>query len=281
MRDIPVELRTESIRLGPTGAFLFLIELYISPTQTVYLTGNTAGVTFDGHDYKGFAFEYSVTYDDSTGNISAAQLSMSGINEELKELWRLNRGFADMSLRIRQVHSAYLADPDVHDSWYFKVMGSEKNETNIVCSLGGEDFFSAVILFDKVRRDTCGNKYQPINPPSPYACGYLSQTAFVANATNATPIVITQLESHGMRTGQVGVVASVGGNTAANGTWTVTVINAKSYSLNGSVGNGAYTSGGTITYTLPTCDHTLNGSNGCAAHQNSLRFRGVPGAQFL
>lgn len=36
----------------------------------------------------------------------------------------------------------------------------------------------------------------------------------------------------------------MGGNTAANGTWNVTVIDPNNFTLNGSAGNGAYTSGG-------------------------------------
>jgi len=68
-------------------------------------------------------------------------------------------------------------------------------------------------------------------------------TAITA-ASNASPIQITST-SHGYTTGNVAVIASVGGNTAANGVWAVTVIDANNFTLNGSTGNGAYTSGGT------------------------------------
>lgn len=67
----------------------------------------------------------------------------------------------------------------------------------------------------------------------------------VTNATNATPIVITTSAAHGYTTGNTVSVRSVGGNTAANGYWTVTVLTSTTFSLTGSVGNGAYTSGGT------------------------------------
>lgn len=72
------------------------------------------------------------------------------------------------------------------------------------------------------------------------ACG---PTVAITAATNATPIQITAT-SHGFRSGQKVVIAGVGGNTAANGTWTVTQIDSNTFTLNGSVGNGAYTSGG-------------------------------------
>src|SRR5574344_708818 len=70
-------------------------------------------------------------------------------------------------------------------------------------------------------------------------------TVNITAASNATPIVITAT-AHGFNTGDKVYITGVGGNTAANGTWVVTRLTADTFSLNGSVGNGAYTSGGTV-----------------------------------
>lgn len=67
----------------------------------------------------------------------------------------------------------------------------------------------------------------------------------ITGASNATPIVITSA-SHGLATGDMVTIASVGGNTAANGTWKITKVGDNTFSLDGSVGNAAYTSGGTV-----------------------------------
>jgi len=50
----------------------------------------------------------------------------------------------------------------------------------------------------------------------------------------------------------------VEGNTAANGDWEVTVLTADTFSLNGSTGNGAYTSGGTFSGQQGHSRATLN-----------------------
>lgn len=68
----------------------------------------------------------------------------------------------------------------------------------------------------------------------------------IIGASNASPIVITAT-AHGLTTGQTVVQTGVLGNSAANGTFTVTFIDADHYSLAGSTGNGTYTSGGTYT----------------------------------
>lgn len=66
----------------------------------------------------------------------------------------------------------------------------------------------------------------------------------ITGATEANPIVITSA-AHGLANAAIVAVTGVGGNTAANGVWTISVIDTNTFSLNGSVGNGAYTTGGT------------------------------------
>lgn len=84
-------------------------------------------------------------------------------------------------------------------------------------------------------------------PTTPITLTAVAIDATITGATNATPIVITVAGIHGLYNGQEGVVITgVGGNTAANGTWTITRLTAATFSLNTSVGNGAYTAGGAI-----------------------------------
>lgn len=67
----------------------------------------------------------------------------------------------------------------------------------------------------------------------------------VTGATNASPIVVTTA-THGLSTGNYVSITGVLGNTAANGTWVITVLSGTTFSLVGSAGNAAYTSGGIV-----------------------------------
>lgn len=80
-------------------------------------------------------------------------------------------------------------------------------------------------------------------------------TYTVSNATNATPIVITAV-AHSFLTGDKVYIIGVGGNTAANGVFTITKIGADTFSLDGSVGNGAFSSNGTAVI-YPSADKNL------------------------
>lgn len=68
----------------------------------------------------------------------------------------------------------------------------------------------------------------------------------ISNATNATPIVITTTAPHELIGGDFVTIAGVMGNTNANGTWSITVLTSTTFSLDTSVGNAAYTVGGTV-----------------------------------
>lgn len=73
------------------------------------------------------------------------------------------------------------------------------------------------------------------------------QAGTITAATNADPIVITSA-GHGLVTGNLVTIAGVLGNTNANGTWVVTVIDDNTFSIP-ATGNGSYTSGGTWNMT--------------------------------
>lgn len=74
----------------------------------------------------------------------------------------------------------------------------------------------------------------------------------IADASNQSPIKITTADAHGYTTGQLVQISNVGGNTAANGVFTVTVTNTTQFTLNGTSGNGFYTSGGQCSVPLST-----------------------------
>ena len=87
-------------------------------------------------------------------------------------------------------------------------------------------------------------------------------TNSIQGASNASPISVTSA-GHGLTTGAEVTIAGALGNTAANGTFVVTVVDQNTFTLDGSTGNGAWTSGGawnvTGLYTLNVAATSANG----------------------
>lgn len=78
---------------------------------------------------------------------------------------------------------------------------------------------------------------------------YIFEALAVTAATAATPIVVT-VTGHPYHTGDTVTIFGVLGNLAANGRFNITKIDANTFSLDGSVGTIAYTSGGTVYHDL-------------------------------
>lgn len=122
-----------------------------------------------------------------------------------------------------------------------------------------------LVTVKETLKDSLGNNlvgYLNISNPA-----FLSPDGSALNvsaATNASPIEITTSASHGLSTGNTVYITGVGGNTAANGTFTVTVVDADQFTLDESVGNGAYTTGGTVQKLIPvgakTTRHPTSGN---------------------
>jgi hypothetical protein len=105
----------------------------------------------------------------------------------------------------------------------------------------------------------------------PYAGG---GTLRRVNVTNDPPIVITCAADHSLATNDYVYVTGVGGNTAANGLFRVTMVDARNFRLNDSDGtfSGEYTSGGTVQ----KCG-VIDVHRGVNLKKYKTTYEGVPG----
>lgn len=103
-------------------------------------------------------------------------------------------------------------------------------------------------VFDTSAMRTAKTFVVPIWCDMAHNAGQSSTTTLtVTGATNASPIVVTTSLSHYLWTGASVTISGAVGNTATNGTFTITKLSDTTFSLNGSTGNGTWTSGGSAT----------------------------------
>ena len=67
----------------------------------------------------------------------------------------------------------------------------------------------------------------------------------ITGATNASPISVTAT-AHGRAEDDIVFIHGIVGNTAANGTWKIAYVDANTFTLDGSTGDGAWSSGGFV-----------------------------------
>ena len=88
----------------------------------------------------------------------------------------------------------------------------------------------------------------------------LEGSGSIASVTAGSPITIVTPYAHSLSSGMTIAISAVVGIAAANGTWTITVIDAVTFTLNGSSGTGTYVSGG--MWSLPSATYVLPGVAG-------------------
>lgn len=79
----------------------------------------------------------------------------------------------------------------------------------------------------------------------------------IIGASNESPIEITTSVPHALTTGLLVSISGVVGNTAANGSFTVTVTGPTTFTLDGTTGNGTWTSGGIVTVDSASAIQTI------------------------
>ena len=79
----------------------------------------------------------------------------------------------------------------------------------------------------------------------------LAQNALEVGIASGTPIQVAASQ-HGLTSGDRVRISGVEGNTAANGNWTITVVNNSQFTLNGSASNDFHTGGGIVQLCPPS-----------------------------
>ena len=102
-------------------------------------------------------------------------------------------------------------------------------------------------------------------------------TALDSVSGNTTSPIVVTLADHGLLTGDRIRIVGVTGNTAANGTFTITLIDANQFSLNNSVHNGDYGGGGDFFFLIdPRLGPLANNTNPFAVNPNQGPINGPP-----
>ncbi len=145
----------------------------------------------------------------------------------------------------------------VHTLWFRFYVGSVDV---FQLSLAREDAYQYLsIVYDSIQGKWPGSSSYSL-------ASYLGKLAgySILGATNSSPIVL-HIPSYGKKTGDKVYVRDVLGNTGANNTaenlfWTITKVDSDHVSLNGSVGNGDFVSGGSLIGAMTSTGfHALSG----------------------
>lgn len=187
--------------------------------------------------------DYFVTTSDTAlvASQSAYSIPSSAVGWKLEEIGYVdtngNYSKLDKVDRARRDTFLWSATATAPAAYYF-----ENDKINTIPNMGAS--VSGSIRFS----------YVPIQNELvlPSSCGKISSVnvdggTITACADNGSGLIRVTVTSHGFETGDSCTIADVEGTTEANGTFTVTYVDADNFDLDSSTFTNAYTSGGTAT----------------------------------
>lgn len=140
---------------------------------------------------------------------------------------------------------------DITSNKHGLVTGSRVRVSGVLGNTGANGDFTVTVISDNVFRldnavssgtYTSGGSWVPLIGNAP-AAGVTSRLVLGLTASKAIDITVA---NHGLKTGEKVRIAGVGGNTAANGTFVVTVVSGNVLRLTGVAGTAAFTQNGEL-----------------------------------
>ncbi len=159
-------------------------------------------------------------------------------------------------------------------TWLDLLASSRYNVERIGASFATNDLAIANVSSNTYGPFSVGS-YHASNPAS--GSGYSNAELFsippstivgttISSASNSTPILVQTSTNHGLSGTETIFINDVLGNTSANGFWKISVLSPNQFTLEGSTGNGAYTSGGKVRVcTVSTFAADVAGPGGTSA----------------
>lgn len=212
-------------------------------------------------DDRGLLARYSVTSSGETVYFLSTQgfcaIDANGLRQIGKE--RVDRTLVDTEIDDAAYHLVMgAADPDVSRVfWTYRTDDvSEDTFTRLICYDYALDRWSAPISITGEFMTALAQPGLTLEALDKIAPGY---TAVSGAADNGSGLVrLTVGSTSGFTTGDSKTIAEVTGTTEANGTWTITVVDATHIDLQGSTFANAYVSGGYVAGDLDQLGFSLD-----------------------
>jgi len=139
--DMSPEAREESNKLTSTGAWLVLLDFYITETDHVRVCKNNESVIWNGYTWLPYPFEVGEITESKEGELPTVDLNVPDIERRLTPIIEENDGGIGLAVDVIMVHSDHLdlSVPEFKETFEIVDCSIDYNNT-IKFSLGAENF---------------------------------------------------------------------------------------------------------------------------------------------
>lgn len=275
MKALTVALTEEKNKLAQTGAWVYLITVYLTDGARHFVPNN-ASILFDGILYEAFGCKVGDVRGDLQGGLAEVEVAIQNVSREMSAYVELN-DLRGVEVRLITVNTNQLADPNSFiDNVVYEINEISVSDDLVTFQLGHDRLLRQRAPYGRILRDNCRWVYNMPPGRSP-ECGYidnrpgprgsiLSSSGFTITGTGGTDFMSRFIPGDWIQAGgQTKQIATV-----VDDTHMTTVL-----AFSPVLGPGTY------NVQKPTCDKILEGPNGCRAHNNVARIGAFPGIPVL
>ncbi len=271
MKQVTVTVHQDLRRIGTSGVWLSLVHIEFPDGSTQNIVANPEAVVFDGVTYFPFGFELGSTQVDLSGGLNEVELVLQNVTREMSALVE-TQDLRGTRVRIITVNAARLGDVTaIVEDLEYEVNEYQVTEATCTVRLGHDQILSQRAPYGRILRDNCRWIY---NYPAGRSVECGAGTRFPQQGSVSTSgLNVVGVNTHftkrvvsgdGFWTSTQPAVRMV--NVVTDDTH-LTLLSAYSPNLS----NAAF------QIEKYSCAKTLEGPNGCRAHDNVSRIGAFPG----
>jgi phage-related protein len=276
MKNVTVQVHQDLRDLSNTSPWLTLVTVVFPDGTTYRLVPNPTSVIFDGVTYASFPFRIGPISTDLKGGLSEVEVQLSNVTREMSALVELY-DLRGTTVRIITVNHARIADPTaaVEDITY-EVNEYTVTQDLLTARLGHDQLLAQRAPYGRIRRDNCRWTFNFPQGRSLECGATLDHTGWGVIASSGVNVTLS-----GTIYGWDDLVIPGDTITASGQTRIVGVVTSGSVIQTTVAFSPALSSPVAYTYHKETCSKTLEGPNGCRAHQNQIRIGAFPALPVL
>ncbi len=228
-------------QLSQPGAWVWLLTLAAPDSGPVLrFASNTEDVTYDGNSYAAFNFSIDSFSINTDGELPEITMVVTNVGYSLQSYMRTYAGLIGWTVSWVQVNTDYLAEDYSEDLTSLAITGTENSWPNVQFTLGVNPALRYRVPEDRFNPHACPHRFRTAR------CGYVGSAISAITLPSGSPVSIDMAAAHGFATGdQIEIETS--GITDLDGIYTITVVDADTFTLDGTDGDdysGSYSSGG-------------------------------------
>lgn len=272
MKTIPAAVIAANQKIYQPGYMRWFLTVSVPGGPVLRYVNHHANLTFGGNEHTAFPFSVSAVRH-SVSELPLVDIAVSNVSLILQPYMRAYNGLRGSTLTCAYVNTELLASDYIDTTYTFEVKRVTNTLAQVTFTVGAPSLLERPVPPDRYGPNVCPFRRYRSDP----RCAYAGNTIVDITLSGTDPVVIEVDDYAWTAADRVFLTGTDDVTPSLDGTWSVTVIDEDTFSLDGTDSSdysGPYVEGGVAGF----ADCSRNKYE-CRRRGNSARFGGQVGCR--